>query len=672
MRGPARVSIRWKLAAAMAVPLTLLVVVSVLEVAGSIREAREVREQARLASVVLGPDGFLTALQNERYFASSDLVSLTSGLPVSSNEEARQATDTAAREFRATLDGRARELYEPAFEQLDAALPELRSTVDGYDGVRDLENATPTAADLNLRYGEVVHAFFAANGRVADMIDDIELRTGTELVNAAALQVDAAGELTRSMIFGQLSDESLDPQTELPDVGYAAALYDSQADAVIGTATDDYEPIAAEHLTSSEGLAGFRRLVAEGMVAGSADVQALVATSTEALTAYNGFRDDVATTLEGKAEARTDAATARERRYVAVTGLVVLVAFAATAATGRSIIRPLRSLTRQATDVANNRLPGVLHGILQRPLGEDVTVPEIEPVRIATRDEVRDVAEALTSVQRTAVDLAVEQAVLRRNIADSFVNLGRRNQNLLTRQLDFITHLERHEADPDTLGSLFELDHLATRMRRNAESLLVLAGVAPPRTWAAPIAVTDVIRSALGEVESYERVFVARVEPVTVVGAAAADLAHLLAELLENALSFSPPDRQVEVYGQARPEGYVLAVVDAGVGMAPSDVERANRRLAGDESFTVAPSKYLGHYVAGHLAARHGVTLRLAGHAGRGVTVTITLPDGLLADRPAMTSGRADWAGPHARQGPAPLRTNFVPATLVEPDPTGP
>src|SRR5690606_33981875 len=142
--------------------------------------------------------------------------------------------------------------------------------------------------------------------------------------------------------------------------------------------------------------------------------------------------------------------------------------------------------------------------------------------------------------QDSALDLAVEQAALRRNTADSFVHLGRRNQTLVGRQLDFITELEQSETDPLVLGNLFRLDHLATRMRRNAESLLVLAGITPPRVWRVPMQVIDVVRAALGEGENYERVDIVDVERAAVVGAAAADLAHLLAELVEDALTFSP------------------------------------------------------------------------------------------------------------------------------------
>jgi K+-sensing histidine kinase KdpD len=182
------------------------------------------------------------------------------------------------------------------------------------------------------------------------------------------------------------------------------------------------------------------------------------------------------------------------------------------------------------------------------------------------------------------------------------------------------------------LANLFRLDHLATRMRRNAESLLVLAGVEAPRQWATPVPVTDVVRAALGEVEDYQRVAVRGMDPATVVGSTAADLAHLMAELMENALVFSPEDQLVDIRGHAKADGgYLIGVIDTGAGMPPEAMDTANRRLAGSESFTVAPSKYLGHYVAGNLAVRHGIRVSLSPTTGsRGTTATIELPGSVL------------------------------------------
>ena len=348
----------------------------------------------------------------------------------------------------------------------------------------------------------------------------------------------------------------------------------------------------------------------------------------------------------------------------------------------RSITKPLRSLTRQAKEMAERRLPDAVHRHPRNtPRRRRRRSPPSTPSSSTPATKSPTSSTALNTVQDTALDLAVEQAVLRRNIADSFVNLGRRNQNLLGRQLDFITELETNETDPDTLSNLFRLDHLATRMRRNAESLLVLAGIEPPRKWAAPVRLTDVIRAALGEVEDYQRVTVRGVEPATIIGSAAADLAHLLAELIENALVFSPPDQTVDIRGRQNPHGYTLAVIDSGLGMPQTDITAANRRLAGAESFTIAPSKYLGHYVAGNLAARHNIHVTLDNSPGNGITATIDLPPTLLTTDSALPSpdephaARDVWPpapalGRAARRRRRPRRA--VPARPARPRPRRP
>jgi len=385
-------------------------------------------------------------------------------------------------------------------------------------------------------------------------------------------------------------------------------------------ATGPYADIAAETFPAEltdDVVAAVDTAITEGTVEITALLGALNIPQEES---YGAYQQAVADQINERSDSLRDAAVARQRWFLALALTVLATALVLTYLVSRSITRPLRSLTRQAKEMAERRLPDAVLDILETPLGDDVQVPQVDPVVVNTRDEVADVSAALNTVQDTALDLAVEQAVLRRNIADSFVNLGRRNQNLLGRQLDFITELETNETDPDTLSNLFRLDHLATRMRRNAESLLVLAGIEPPRKWAAPVRLTDVIRAALGEVEDYQRVTVRGVEPATIIGSAAADLAHLLAELIENALVFSPPDQTVDIRGRQNPGGYTLAVIDSGLGMPAQDVANANRRLAGAESFTIAPSKYLGHYVAGNLAHRHNINVTLDNSPGNGIT----------------------------------------------------
>ena len=272
---------------------------------------------------------------------------------------------------------------------------------------------------------------------------------------------------------------------------------------------------------------------------------------------------------------------------VAGTLMAALVAGLAAFAS-RSLTRPLGALAAAAHDVARHRLPATVARIQQSPQDQGEVLPPAEAPDAPDASEARllggaaeiaEVAASLRQVEHTALHLAAQQAGLRRNTTESLANLGRRNQNLVRRQLSLITRLERQELDPDALAELFELDHLATRMRRNAESLLVLAGQNPPRPTAPPADGLEVVQSAVAEVEQYRRVLIAAVEPVRVRGHAVADVAHLLAELVENGLNFSPPTEPVEVHGwyDTEDDTYCFAVVDHGIGMSEADKERARR-----------------------------------------------------------------------------------------------
>jgi signal transduction histidine kinase len=406
-------------------------------------------------------------------------------------------------------------------------------------------------------------------------------------------------------------------------------------------------------------------LATEIMETGDVDVAALLqAISIADDESYYGFVTDVSEVVRARADELNDAAHARQRWYLIVAGGVLALAGTIAPLVSRSITRPLRSLTRQAKELADRSLPGAVRGVLETPRGDDVTIPALEPVAVDVGDEVAEVADTLNVMQSAALDLAVEQTVLRRNVADAFVSLARRNQNLLNRQLDYITALEANETDTVTIANLFRLDHHATRMRRNTESLLVLAGVEPARRWAAPVPLVNVVRAALGEVEDFQRVDIRRVMPATVLGPVIADLAHLLAELIENALRFSPPSEAVQVQGRPADDGYILAVIDNGFGMGPAELAQANRRLARAEAFTVAPSKYLGHYVAGTLAARHGIAVRLQALPTGGLTAIVHLPPSVLTtdapQQPALGSppgpqGPEPGRGPGGRRGPRPV-----------------
>jgi signal transduction histidine kinase len=346
---------------------------------------------------------------------------------------------------------------------------------------------------------------------------------------------------------------------------------------------------------------------------------------------------------EAAGESRARAAELRSAalwslgRELALALVAVAGAGALGVAASRSVTGPMAALVDEANELADRVLPEAVARIR-----DGVGTPEEETAlpgtaRGAQADELAEVAAALDRVAATTVRLAVEQAVLRRNSTESLANLGRRNQALVTRQLGFLSGLEQVEHDPGVLANLFELDHLATRMRRNAESILVLVGERSPRRWERPVGMGDVVRAALGEVEDYRRVVLRQLDEAGLDGGAVAEVAHLLAELIENALAASAPDTDVEVFARLSGNGYLIAVMDQGRGMTEAELERANARLTGRESFLVGRNGLLGHYVVGRLAERLGARVRLAPAPVQGVTASVLLPAGLLTvDRVAV------------------------------------
>ncbi|MER5728581.1 nitrate- and nitrite sensing domain-containing protein, partial [Streptomyces sp. NPDC002138] len=291
----------------------------------------------------------------------------------------------------------------------------------------------------------------------------------------------------------------------------------------------------------------------------------------------------------------------------------------------RSMIRSLRRLQDTATRVAQERLPELVKQLSETdPQDVDTSV---ESVGVHSRDEIGQVAAAFDDVHREAVRLAAEQALLRGNVNAMFTNLSRRSQGLIQRQLSLISELESREADPDQLSSLFKLDHLATRMRRNGENLLVLAGEEPGRRWTRPVPLVDVLRAAASEVEQYERIELSSVPGTDVAGRVVNDLVHLLAELLENATSFSSPQTKVKVTGHALPDGRVLVEIhDTGIGLSPEDLAAINERLASPPTVDVSVSRRMGLFVVGRLSLRHGIRIQLRPSDSGGTTALVMLP----------------------------------------------
>ncbi len=293
----------------------------------------------------------------------------------------------------------------------------------------------------------------------------------------------------------------------------------------------------------------------------------------------------------------------------------------------RTITVPMRRLSGAALKSAEDDLPEAISRIAA---GEAVA-PQTDDFDIEGPHEIVSLSNSVDSLRSTAVELAGEQAQVRRNVAALFVSLGRRNQSLLSRQMSFIDQLERDEPDAGRLQNLYRLDHLSTRIRRNAESLLVIAGAESPRRWTQPIEASDMIRAALSETEAYDRVDVAPSGSSPVLGAAVSDLTHLLAELIENATQFSPPNTRVNVTSRRVADTLVITISDEGLGLSEDERTLLNNQLnAPSDTLDLDETGRLGLHVVARLAARHGVKVELQTNASGGTTARVELPSALV------------------------------------------
>jgi len=344
---------------------------------------------------------------------------------------------------------------------------------------------------------------------------------------------------------------------------------------------------------------------------------------------------DVQAAAMAGADARTYAiGVISQQGIVGALGLIaILLSLLLSLRIGRGLARDLVGLRDSAFDLAGSRLPSVMRRLRA---GEQVDlateIPQVDTGENKGRDEIGQVGRAFNAVQRAAVEAAVEQAELRRGIAAVFVNLARRSQALLHRQLTLLDEMERRADQPEELADLFRLDHLTTRMRRHAEGLIILSGAAPGRSWRRPVRVLDVVRAAVGEVEDYARVRVHRMPPVAVVGGAVSDVIHLIAELVENATVFSPPHTQVRIQGELVANGFALEIDDRGLGMGEEAMTAANDRLATSGDFDLGDTDRLGLFVISRLSVRHGIRVSLRNSPYGGTTAVVLLPRELLTD----------------------------------------
>ncbi|WP_367320843.1 nitrate- and nitrite sensing domain-containing protein [Streptomyces sp. HUAS ZL42] len=629
-------SIRGRMAIVLAVPTCLLLALTGLGVADRAADWSAAQQTEAHVDVLLRVQSLVREVQRER--------GLTSGLLGGAEEyrddvrTQRERTDDARTEFKAALDDKRGDLPQAAVSALHAAEVPLAALIPVRTGV---DAGTADRTTTLRTYTKAVTALIDAESAGAPD-GDRRIAQGAQALQALARATEAValerGSLNGVFAAGRFhSGEYLDfteiRAARVAALGQFRQLASGEEESALDAA---FKTAAARRVTSYETQAE-RGADGSGLSVAPArwwaDMTALV---DDLHDVQKRVGDDV----RARAEDAGSAATWQLGGFLALGLLIVGVAAALAVVSARSITRPLGALADEADEVAGTRLPDAVRRIQE---ADPDTSPPAEQGRRELPGGAREIsrlAAALRNVEHTAVGLAAEQAVLRRNSTESLASLGRRNQALLNRQLGLITTLESQELDPDSLAELFELDHLATRMRRNAESLLVLAGEeSPARTWRGTVGVHEVVQSAVAEVEQYQRVAVTDVEPCRVRGHCVAELSHLLAELVENALMFSPPQQPVQIYGWRDGGEYCLAVVDQGMGMTAERMTEANALLSGrGDSLLTAPTRFLGHHVVGALAARLGAHVELRPTQGAGVTAYVALPAVLVHQPDSSTA----------------------------------
>ncbi len=331
-----------------------------------------------------------------------------------------------------------------------------------------------------------------------------------------------------------------------------------------------------------------------------------------------------------------------------ITVAVLLLVLLAALLVARSLVLPLRRLRAGALDVASVQLP---ESIRQLSKSTDGASPQVTPIDVLSRDEIGQVARAFDQVHAEAIRLAGQEALLRATFNAIFVNLSRRSQSLIERLAYLIDSLEQNEEDPDRLSNLFSMDHLVTRMRRNSENLLLLAGHEGARKWSEPVPVADVARASISEIERYKRVVLSIQPGVAVIGQAVSDIVHLLAELIENATEYSPENTRVHVSAQELTSGGVLIeVTDKGIGIPEARLAEINWRLDSPPVLDVSVSRHMGLFAVARLAERHRVRVRLRPASPQGLTALVLLPDSVIVGTTRSYDLTGGWR-PLAMQG---------------------
>ncbi|GLW99528.1 nitrate- and nitrite sensing domain-containing protein [Microtetraspora sp. NBRC 16547] len=672
-----RRSIHAKIFAIILVPVTALVAVwaygSAITVQGGL-ELLEIRTV--YDNVVIPTQRVIDELQTERTLSAGYLGSRAA--PPTGLQDQRQRTDAAV----ALLGQVSVQARDATPDAMWGRLQELVTLARGLGSVRkQVDERVLSSAEVVEHYSSITEVGFQVYDRlmIAADLDIIQQVKAVILISRARETMSQqAALLAGSLAFGRMTKAEYDAYGRM--AGKRKLLYE------LGVGQLDAD-LAAPFLTlnSSATYRTFSAMEHE-VTDIAAPNRALIpgalrwrAASEEMTVSLGGLLSEASQEIADRALPLAQTALWRIAIAAGVGLLVVAFSVFYSIRFGRRLTAELVGLERAAIELADRRLPSVVTR-LRRGEGVDVSA-ETPPVTIpGSTVEVEHVADAFTSVQRTAIEAAVDQARMREGVNKVFLNLARRNQSLLHRQLSMLDQLEQQVVDPDVLDRLFGIDHLTTRMRRHAEGLIILSGAAPSRGWRSPVALFDVVRAAVEQVEDYLRVDVTVPHGPALLGPAATDMIHLVAELVENATIFSPPHTQVYVRGEVAAKGFALEIEDRGLGIGADEMARLNAKLADPPEFDLADSGRLGLFVVGRLARRHGVRVSLRTSPYGGTSAVVLVPADLMAESgtPEVEGGipahTVEGSGSeHAVEGRVPAQgpSTAGPALTRTPPPNG-
>jgi methyl-accepting chemotaxis protein len=626
--------VRSKLIAVLVIPAVAFLVLASFGIGASVRDVRALDRGSRLAEFGRQVTGLVHELQAERDLTAGYMEVRARNLKTNDAQEVVRGLSAqqplvdqrvaAYREAEALL-------YDGLGRRQQARFDAARAGLEDLAGLREaVASASLTGRGIFDEYSQLISRLLDVDLEIAQPGGDEELAQSVRAFNDLSRTKEVTSRI-RGTLHG-VTYRGAFAFGEFQDVADLLAEQRAAAEQFQADADEQQRSLNADVVTGQAVLQVNR--TAQNALNRQSNprlnidpAQWLAASSTQ----IELMRTVERQLLDGVVDQSQNLSTSAQRqalRDALLIAVILAVALLALFVVARSMARPLQRLRAGAREIAERRLPEAVERLRTTESGDlDVRV---DPIGIRSRDEIGQVAQAVDEIQEVAVRLATEQAALRRSIGDMFTNLARRSQTLIDRQLELIDDLERNEADPETLEHLFRLDHLATRMRRNAEDLIVLSGADPGRHWAQRMTLVDVVRAAAAEVEEYQRVEFLPLADLEVTGHASVDVIHLLAELIENATVFSPPNTKVQIAGQAVPHGYVVEIEDRGLGMSDEELIQANERLANPPEIDFALSRVLGLYVVGRLAQRHGIKVQLRHSWYGGVTTLTLIPHGLL------------------------------------------